>query len=422
MGETAAAASGWSRERVEQLLQAERWGVQRIELPYGLTTPGRDRSATARLIFPPRLDGKTVIDIGCNHGVICFEAARRGARRVLGVDADPEFIRVARLLADCLGLDVQFAVRDIERQPLDESFDYTLSLNLLHHLRNPLSALDNLVARTNERLVLELATVGSHDRAKLGLSWVGARKLAQLPVIFVGKDDRRAKRQVQKFFFTPSAIDNLLMHQRAVFARAAITPSEHKGRFVYLADKRRIEHLLFVCGPTAAGQRTFVQNLRAGTLPEVAARIGIDPTDGWDAVLPAERLCEPSEPEQRRLILVMDFLRPDLHRPKVNPRDVVFDILKAAAKTTFVTLWTPPERLRAQLATASDIPIHSKRLRKRHELLRQDYADPARVRAHYRDWNALVRAHPADHLIVCTDATGTRVMSPGDWERALSGS
>ena len=38
-----------------------------------------------------------------------------------------------RPLADCLGADVEFALRNIERDPLREMFDYVLCLNLLHY-------------------------------------------------------------------------------------------------------------------------------------------------------------------------------------------------------------------------------------------------------------------------------------------------
>jgi SAM-dependent methyltransferase len=336
------------------------------------------------------------------------------------MDADPEFIRNARILADVLALDVEFEVRDIERQPLEESFDYVLSLNLLHHLRNPLSTLDNFIARAHERLVLEVATIGRHDRPKLGLSWWAARSLLRLPIIFVGRHDPKAKRQVQKFFFTPTAIENLLLHQRGVFARGSVLPTEHKGRFIYLADKRKVDHLLFVSGPTAAGKRTFVADLRAGKLPDVAARIGIDPEDGWKDVLLAERMHEPSEPQQKRLIFVMDFLRPDVHRPKVNPRDVTLDIIKTAAKVTFVTLWTPPERLSGQLAKAMAGGIQPRRLRKRYETIRQDYADRERVLAYHRAWNELVSSQRADHFIVSTGDAPARVLSVDEWERLVT--
>ena len=142
----------WTKEQVEDLLRKEQFRYQRIELPYGLATSGQDRSSTAIRIFPDSLAGKSVLDLGCSSGYFCFEAAKRGAIRVLGIDVEPDVIRKNRLLADCLGLNVEFQVHDIEATLPDEQFDYVLCLNVLHHLVNPLSVLDNLVMVTCEYL------------------------------------------------------------------------------------------------------------------------------------------------------------------------------------------------------------------------------------------------------------------------------
>ena len=78
-----APAPRWTREQVEELLATETFRYHRIDLGYGLATEGRDRSNTARQIFPDDLTGKSVLDLGCSEGALCFEAARRGASRVL---------------------------------------------------------------------------------------------------------------------------------------------------------------------------------------------------------------------------------------------------------------------------------------------------------------------------------------------------
>lgn len=45
------------------------------------------------------LAGKTVADLGCNLGYFAFLARRRGAVKTLGLDIDPEVIRVATAIA-----------------------------------------------------------------------------------------------------------------------------------------------------------------------------------------------------------------------------------------------------------------------------------------------------------------------------------
>lgn len=111
----AGANTTWTREQVEELLRTERFEGNRIDLPYGLRTGGRDHSATARSIYPADMTGRSVLDVGCGTGYFVFEALKRGAGPVLGVDVDRYSLRRARLLADCLGLEARFEPWDIER-------------------------------------------------------------------------------------------------------------------------------------------------------------------------------------------------------------------------------------------------------------------------------------------------------------------
>jgi 2-polyprenyl-3-methyl-5-hydroxy-6-metoxy-1,4-benzoquinol methylase len=228
--------SAWTRERIAAMLERDDFSYQRIELPHGLHTPGRhDRSATARSIFPDDLRGKSVLDVGCRLGYFCFEALKRGASRVVGIDVEPESIRKARLLADCLGAEARFEVRDVEHEPPAERFDYVLCLNVLHHLANPIGSLERLAAVADERLVLEVAALRRRDRSKAHVSRMLAPLLARLPIIVVSPG---ADAQAQKFFVTASALENLLRNPRHGFTRVERLPSRHKGRYIEIAHKR----------------------------------------------------------------------------------------------------------------------------------------------------------------------------------------
>jgi 2-polyprenyl-3-methyl-5-hydroxy-6-metoxy-1,4-benzoquinol methylase len=230
--------AAWTRDEVAAMLAADDFSYQKIELPHGLCTPGRhDRSATARAIFPDDLRGKSVLDVGCRLGFFCFEALKRGAQRVVGIDVEPESIRKARLLAECLGVEVRFEARDVEREPLRERFDYVLCLNVLHHLSNPIGALEQLASIADERLVLEVAALRRRDRSKARVSRMLAPLLERLPIIVVSPS-ADTDPDAQKFFVTAAAIENLLRHPRHGFARVERMPSRHKGRFIAIARKR----------------------------------------------------------------------------------------------------------------------------------------------------------------------------------------
>src|SRR5687768_9381221 len=72
--------------------------------------PGVSKSdeKLAALHMPASLIGKRVLDLGCNEGFFCFDAKRRGAARVVGVDRNEGFINTANERATEAGLDVDF--------------------------------------------------------------------------------------------------------------------------------------------------------------------------------------------------------------------------------------------------------------------------------------------------------------------------
>ena len=180
------------------MLAADDFSYQKIELPHGFSTSGRhDRSSTAKRIFPDDLSGKSVLDVGCRLGYFCFEALKRGAERVVGVDIDPDNVRKARLLADCLGFEARFEQLDIDREPIRESFDYVLGLNILHHLANPIGSLEQLAGVARERLVLEVAAL-RRTRPQQGRRAAGLRTAARAVSNHRREPDRRRRSPIPR--------------------------------------------------------------------------------------------------------------------------------------------------------------------------------------------------------------------------------
>src|SRR5215831_14498747 len=87
----------YTKEQIESILREEDFEYHRVNLPYGLCTPGMDRSPTSDLIFTESLVGKTVLDVGCGLGVFCFDAEARQASKVVGVELKESRLRKARL-------------------------------------------------------------------------------------------------------------------------------------------------------------------------------------------------------------------------------------------------------------------------------------------------------------------------------------
>jgi tRNA (mo5U34)-methyltransferase len=94
-------------------------------------------------VIPDNLQGKTVLDIGCNAGFYAMEMKRRGAERVLGLDTDDEYLAQARFAAEVTGLKIELrkmSAYDVGQ--LGERFDLVIFMGVLYHLRHPLLALD----------------------------------------------------------------------------------------------------------------------------------------------------------------------------------------------------------------------------------------------------------------------------------------
>lgn len=156
-------------ELLRQQVAAIPW-YHTIELPGGVRTPGVNPSAQALslLRLPASLDGLSVLDIGAWDGYYSFEAARRGASRVLATDS---FVWQGKawngtgragfdLARAALGLDEAVEdqtidVMDLSPQRLGGSFDVVLFLGVLYHLRDPLGALAAVASVCHGLLVLE---------------------------------------------------------------------------------------------------------------------------------------------------------------------------------------------------------------------------------------------------------------------------
>ncbi len=115
--------------------------------------------------IPADLRGKTVLDIGCNAGFYSIEMKRRGAERVVAIDADETYLAQARFAAEITEAEIEFrqlSVYDVGK--LGEKFDLVLFLGVFYHLRHPLLALDLIHQHvTKDLLVFQSMQRGSPE-------------------------------------------------------------------------------------------------------------------------------------------------------------------------------------------------------------------------------------------------------------------
>lgn len=174
----------------------------------------------AQQIFPERLDGKRVLDIGAWDGFFSFEAERRGAADVLATD---HFCWSGQGWGDKRGFDhahARFgsAVRSIDLDIPDHraselgSFDMVLLLGVLYHVTDPYNILQSAAALCTDHLVIETVTALRHEPAP-AMRLFTELELDGDPTNFWAPNILALREMCRRFGFTrfsvtPAALDN----------------------------------------------------------------------------------------------------------------------------------------------------------------------------------------------------------------------
>jgi tRNA (mo5U34)-methyltransferase len=198
-------------EILTELKRLEPW-FHRIDLGDGLFTKTESVMGepvdhpqgpwqTIQTLLPRDLSGKSLLDVGCNAGFYAFEAKRRGASRVLGVDGQRQHVRQALFVRKLLGLDVQFRrlnVYELSPRAVGQ-FDITLALGLLYHLKHPILALENLYRVTKDLLVIETAIMPPERTPESFMHPLGEQQMQLHPLCLV-ENPATAKEQIFNWF------------------------------------------------------------------------------------------------------------------------------------------------------------------------------------------------------------------------------
>lgn len=123
-----------------------------IDLGAGYNTaPESRRMKNAELMFwkpilkvcGGSLEGKRVLDVGCNCGGFSFLAQRAGAKEVVGIDIRQENIEQAKAIQRYLGIDnITFAIENINNITPEKygQFDLVILAGIAYHLVNPIES------------------------------------------------------------------------------------------------------------------------------------------------------------------------------------------------------------------------------------------------------------------------------------------
>jgi tRNA (mo5U34)-methyltransferase len=160
-----------TKEELQAAVDAVPYWYHRIDLPYGIVTPGWAPIDPAAYRIPDDLAGKTVLDVGAWDGYWTFEAVKRGAA-VVAIDDFSDTVgsvtnadrskkwRTFNLCREALGLtEDQCCTYDTSVYNLPKinawnpvfadtfqacTYDCIFLFGVLYHLRSPLLALEIL--------------------------------------------------------------------------------------------------------------------------------------------------------------------------------------------------------------------------------------------------------------------------------------
>jgi hypothetical protein len=302
------------------------------------------------------LRGRSLLHVACDAGALCLEALRRGASDALGVDGDPDRIRMARSYASLAELPARFSVLDVEEGLPSFTFDVVVCTDL-SRFHDPVAMIDRLGNLTNERLVIEFEGLGSPG-AKAYLDRIGAPQppdgFDRLPAIVV-TDDPASRAGA---FLSPVAVESLLRQRSGRFSRVEVTPIGSAGRYRAVAERRRVSRLVIVAAPGRRETARTVRRIRSGKVPRsLMDRLDLSGVSEWEYA-PDGRVPDSDRRTTPALVYGYDLHGPWRRRGGRFGADQLTDLVDSAAEVFIITSWSDPEVLqergRARVGRASE--------------------------------------------------------------------
>jgi len=126
----------------------------RLELfkKYGYDIP----RARDFIIAKARLSKAKILEVGTGKGHMAIALAREGFK-LTSIDLDRKAQSIAKAGLKAIKLDklVTLKVMNAERlQYKDDSFDYVISVNFIHHTNNPVKCLNEMIRLAKDKLVI----------------------------------------------------------------------------------------------------------------------------------------------------------------------------------------------------------------------------------------------------------------------------
>ncbi len=165
-------------ELQDRIAAFPRWHY-RFEFEGGVTTPVVDLGKVNRheqrrryffdvllQVTGGSLEGRRVLDLGCNAGWWSLQAIEAGADFVLGVDNRQMHIDQANLVFEAKDIDAtryRFEQGDVFTHDFGDPCDVVLCLGLMEHIARPVELFERMAATGAELLVIDTALSGARS-------------------------------------------------------------------------------------------------------------------------------------------------------------------------------------------------------------------------------------------------------------------
>jgi tRNA (mo5U34)-methyltransferase len=96
--------------------------------------------AIIRTLIPRGMEGKKMVDLGCNAGLVSFKLKDAFDAEVIAVENNPKYLAQAHFLLnmeECGFPKINLVEMDIEEFKIPADVDLVFALSVLYHLKNP---------------------------------------------------------------------------------------------------------------------------------------------------------------------------------------------------------------------------------------------------------------------------------------------
>jgi len=219
--------------------------------------------------------GESVLDIGCNMGLLGHYLHDRGCR-VTGIDMDRKIIIGAKMVANILNKDIQFKHLDLDSAKIETKYHTIFLFSVIHHVKRFKQVTENIVQKCS-RIILECG-LKEHGSKPIGGKWTATsgwefnslqKLVCYLETVFRGfkfqkchgKVDR--DRQIISFVKKPAAI--------AIQAQSKPPANIQENKFVEQQSDKESKYLISAVVSTYNSKRFIrgcLQNLEHQTIAD----------------------------------------------------------------------------------------------------------------------------------------------------------